>query len=89
MQRKVDTVTHRPDHDVRLFSLRPARRRKRDLRRHRIMAKCVRLEFCQEGSEVGSPGDHMSLPPSSRGATVPVEMLRYGAVDSELTKDAG
>lgn len=88
MQRKADTVTHRLDHDVTLFSLRLARRRKRDLRRHRIMAKCVRLEFCQEWSEVRSPGDHMSLP-SSRGATVPIEMLRYGVVDSELTKGAG
>jgi hypothetical protein len=89
MQRKADTETHRLDHDVRLFSLRLARRRRRDLRKHRIMAKCVRLEFCQEWSEVRSPGDHMSLPPSFRGATVPIEMLRYGAVDSELTKDAG
>ena len=57
MHRGADTLTHHLDLHGRLFSLRLARRRKRDSRRHRILSSCVKLAFRHEWPEGSSPSE--------------------------------
>ena len=77
MHRDAGARANRLDHGIGIVSLRLARRRMRELRRHRILSKCAELGFCQEWSELRSPSD-LGCPSSSPwDSQSPVERGSY------------